>query len=903
MNWQNFLITAPCITTLVLLVQATGLFQLLEWATLDQFLRLRPSESLEKRILIVTVDDSDFKHLGQSRVSDITLNLLINKLKDSKPAAIGLSFYRNLPIEPGHLELQESMQATQNLIGVEKRIGKLVAPYPILEELGQVGFVDFVVDGDGKIRRALLWHEDAAGTIKWSFAAKLALGYLESQAGITPEFVKEKPNQMRLGKALFSPLASNDGGYVGNNFGSYQLLLNYRGQIDHFPHVSLTQVLEQGIQPELVSGRIVLIGSIAASLNEFFYTPYDYCPLNNTIGTPAIVIHANIISQILSSALDKRPLIQTWGEPREGFWIAFWSLVGATLPCHLVFFKGRNDGKIYQWLVTGVSIILNSSILMSVSYLAFLQGWWLPVIPSLCTLSITMIAANVYRTIQLEQENRNCLNQFLESAKKQNSQLAIQKATAEAASRAKSQLLAQMSHELRTPLNIILGYAHIWQQEKNLTWQQKESIDIINNCSEHLLTLINDILDFSKTEVGKMQLQPHTFVLPNLLRGVTEMFRLKAQQKNLTFRCYLPTSLPNAVYADERRLRQVLLNLLSNAIKFTDSGSVTFTVTVVEELPDSSYQIRFQVEDTGIGLTPEQKTIIFLPFEQVEQLSQNTEGTGLGLTISQQIIQMMGGMIQLESNLGQGSKFWFELTLPVIPANIKLKTGSPEGAIVGYRGSVKQILVVVQSHTDYAIIHDLLEPLGFYMLEASNLQSGLEKALEYKPDLIIIDLRLPSGKIRTMISQIQQSLGLGNVVILGSYSHSNNFNKETIKAWGFNDLISQPLNYHSLLNIIAQSLSLTWKDAPQITPELELEATKADDFVVPPTQELLAAYQAAQIGNIVKIKQEAWRLKQLDSQYLKFANLMLALAKEFEDEAILELIEPYIYRPKPNINE
>lgn len=539
-----------------------------------------------------------------------------------------------------------------------------------------------------------------------------------------------------------------------------------------------------------------------------------------------------------------------------------------------------------------------------------MESWAKPIWDNQGKVAYAIAAFNdISQRRQVEVERENLIAQLresnsqLESEKKQNSQLAIQKAAAEAANQAKSQFLAHISHELRSPLNIILGYAHIWQQEQNLTWQQKESIGIINRCSEHLLTLINDILDFSKTEAGKMQLQPHTFVFPNLLRGVTQMFRLKAQQKNLTFNCYLPTSLPNAVYADEKRLRQVLLNLLSNAIKFTDSGSVTFTVTVVEELPDSSYQIRFQVEDTGIGITPEQQTRIFLPFEQVEESPRNTEGTGLGLTISQQIIQMMGGMIQVESNLGQGSKFWFEVILPVIPANIELETGSLEGAIVSYQGSVKQILVVIPSHTDYAIINGLLEPLGFSMLAASNLQLGLEKALEYKPDLIIIDLRLPSEEIRAIIPQLRQSLELENLVILGSYANSDNLNRETIQAWGFNDLISQHLNSQSLLNIIAQSLSLTWNYAPQIAPKMELEATKADDFIFPPAQELLALYQAAQIGNIVKIKQEAWRLQQLDSQYLKFTNLILALAKDFEDEAILDLIEPYIYRPKAHKNE
>lgn len=225
--------------------------------------------------------------------------------------------------------------------------------------------------------------------------------------------------------------------------------------------------------------------------------------------------------------------------------------------------------------------------------------------------------------------------------------------------------LANMSHELRTPLNGILGYTQILQRDKTPTAaQQKDGLNTIYQCSSHLLMLIDDLLDFSKLEAHKLELISHDFHWQTFLNGIVDLCRLKATQKQITFTYDCHDPLPIAVHADEKRLRQVLINLLGNAIKFTDQGSVCLQVQKLNH-HGSAYTLRFQIEDTGIGIASQQLEKIFLPFEQVGEQARKAEGTGLGLSISQQIVQLMGSQIQVRSELGQGSTFWFDVDLTI----------------------------------------------------------------------------------------------------------------------------------------------------------------------------------------------------------------------------------------------
>jgi signal transduction histidine kinase len=239
-----------------------------------------------------------------------------------------------------------------------------------------------------------------------------------------------------------------------------------------------------------------------------------------------------------------------------------------------------------------------------------------------------------------------------------------------------------MSHELRTPLNAILGYAQILGRDKNLGERQKGGLDTIRQSGEHLLALINDLLDLSKIEAGKLSLYPQAFNLPAFLDIICAIIRVRAEQKGLAFSLDVAPELPAGVRADEKRLRQVLLNLLGNAVKFTDHGQV---VLHVRELAHSGgwATLRFEVEDSGIGIEPSQLEAIFQPFEQAGEVQRQQGGTGLGLSISRQLVHLMDSEIEVDSSPGHGSRFWFDITVPVEAESI---ASSAMQALNGHEG-------------------------------------------------------------------------------------------------------------------------------------------------------------------------------------------------------------------------
>ena len=244
----------------------------------------------------------------------------------------------------------------------------------------------------------------------------------------------------------------------------------------------------------------------------------------------------------------------------------------------------------------------------------------------------------------------------------QNQELSEAIIASESANRSKSKFLGNMSHELRTPLNSIMGFSQLLQSIPNLDDEPRQYLEIIYQSGKHLLSLIQDLLDISRIEAEKMTIEPNTLCLSNFLKLTVEMLQSKALEKNLLFTTQFATDLPLSIYADEKRLRQVLLNLLNNAIKFTSAGEVTLAVS-----KNLDGLIRFEVADTGVGIIAAEIENIFLPFEQVGDANMKPEGTGLGLAISQNLAEMMGGEIKVVSEIGVGSTFSFELNLSVPP--------------------------------------------------------------------------------------------------------------------------------------------------------------------------------------------------------------------------------------------
>jgi adenylate cyclase len=372
---SKFFLIAPSVTLIAIAGSYLGLFQSLELSCLDRWFRFRSQKSLEPEIIVVTIDESDISNLGHWPISDRVLAQLITQIKQQQPSIIGLDLYRDLPVAPGQGQLQQVLESTSNIIGVEKAVGEIIKPSPILKKQDQIAIADLVLDEDGKIRRGLLSIRANDGEIKLGLAAKLALSYL-AEKGINLQTIENTEN-LSLGKAVIVPFQSNDGGYVGADAGGFQILLNYHGDQKSFKYVSLSEVLNQEISPDLMRDRIVLIGSTAPSLNDLFLTPLSQDSGNSPQYLPGVFIHANIISSILDAALDERPLIRVFPEPLEWLWILTWSVVGTSVSWLLSKNKFQLE-RVWLYLNYGFILVVFPGVtLFASSYLMFLKGWWL----------------------------------------------------------------------------------------------------------------------------------------------------------------------------------------------------------------------------------------------------------------------------------------------------------------------------------------------------------------------------------------------------------------------------------------------------------------------------------------------------------------------------------------------
>ena len=460
------------------------------------------------------------------------------------------------------------------------------------------------------------------------------------------------------------------------------------------------------------------------------------------------------------------------------------------------------------------------------------------------------------------------------------------KESADNANQAKSDFLANMSHELRTPLNGILGYAQILGRSKVLPDKERQGVNVIHQCGSHLLTLINDVLDLSKIEARKLELAPQALHLPSFLQGVVEICRIRAEQKGVEFRYEPDADLPQGIAIDEKRLRQVLINLLSNAIKFTDHGSVTLRVERVV-LTDEAVQLRFVVADTGVGISPSDISKLFQAFEQVGEQNRKAEGTGLGLVISQQIVQLMGGQIQVESQPNVGSDFLFEVTAE-IAANWSQQQTAAVARIVGYEGTPRQILVVDDRWENRAILRDLLEPLGFVIDEAEQGQAGLEKIKLNFPDLVITDLTMPVMDGFTFLQHIRQQYHSLKVIV-SSASVAQVDQQLSLEAGG-DDFLAKPVQTRDLFRLLENYLQLTWK-IEETAAETNLQPTE----MIPPLESDLQAWldltQKGRLKNLIDLVEQ---LKQKDDRYQPFAEKVLSLAKQFKVDQLEQFIQQYL---------
>jgi PAS domain S-box-containing protein len=445
-------------------------------------------------------------------------------------------------------------------------------------------------------------------------------------------------------------------------------------------------------------------------------------------------------------------------------------------------------------------------------------------------------AIDVTERKRAEDELRKHREHLEDLVKQRTEQLAEAKARAEEANRAKSTFLANMSHELRTPLNAVLGFSRLLKSGPDVTPHQREALDIIVRSGEHLLNLINNVLDMAKIESGRVALKESEVDLNQLLHEMQSLMGVGAVEKGLRFALERDPDLPRFVAVDAGKLRQVLLNLLGNAIKYTDSGGVKLRARLASIHGSEKAKVRFEVEDSGPGMSQEDCKRIFFPFVQLGDQAPAQAGTGLGLAICKQYVEIMGGQIGVTSKPGKGSVFYFEIPVRVLPS-VAERDELKNPRILGLaEGQPRYRLLIAEDQPENRLLlRRLLEPLGFELREAANGQEAVALFEQWHPDLIWMDIRMPVMDGLEAARRIRATKAGANTKIIALTAHALEEEREPIMAAGCDDLVRKPIREQELFGALARHLRLKFiyeKAPPQEStpkaPELTLRPEQLD---------------------------------------------------------------------------
>ncbi|MBE9042479.1 response regulator, partial [Oscillatoriales cyanobacterium LEGE 11467] len=481
---------------------------------------------------------------------------------------------------------------------------------------------------------------------------------------------------------------------------------------------------------------------------------------------------------------------------------------------------------------------------------------------------------------------------------------AMQKATeaAETANRAKSQFLANMSHELRSPLNAILGFAQLMTRDPNRTPEQQENLDIITRSAEHLLSLINNVLSFAKIEAGRTTLNPQNFDLFDLLQDLEDMFRLKTEEKQLELKFERSPQVPQYVRADDVKLRQILINLLNNGIKFTQTGRVWIKVSTQPSegwqgdisipIPRPLHQARlyFEAIDTGVGMSSEELELLFEPFVQTQTGQNAHEGTGLGLSIARAFVQLMGGEMTVESEVGRGTRFLFNIAVDIIEA-IALPPQQPARHVIGIaqNQSPYRIAIVDDQWSNRQLLVRLLKPLGFQVREATNGREAIELWERWEPHLIWMDMRMPVMDGYEATKRIKATTKGQATAVIALTASTLEEERAIVLSAGCDDFVRKPFRESEIFETMRKHIGVRYLYASARRP-----SSKSSQPSKPANLEALSDRLRSQLERAIQVGDMELMESTIEAIHRdnpKLAQSLDAMARDFAYDEIWAFLE------------
>ena len=490
--------------------------------------------------------------------------------------------------------------------------------------------------------------------------------------------------------------------------------------------------------------------------------------------------------------------------------------------------------------------------------------------------------------------------ELLAHTQRQAAELKVAKETADAANHAKSEFLANMSHELRTPLNAILGFTQLMNRDTLLSPDHQKYLEIINRSGEHLLALINDILEMSKIESGQIELNENSFNFHYLLDNLEKMLQLKAQFKDLTLTFERSPLIPEGIKTDENKLRQVLINLIGNAIKFTQKGNVNVYIDAITKANSPLAQIIFSVIDTGEGIAPNELDKLFKPFSQTLTGSKSKEGTGLGLAISQKFVQLMKGEITVNSVVGEGSQFTFDIQVEIVEASQTIETKPLEQRVIGLDSNqpTYRILIAEDKNTNRLLLVKLLTSLGFAVKETENGKQAVEVWQTWEPHLILMDMRMPVMNGYEATTKIRSNLKSKKTIIVALTASAFEEDKQLILSAGCDDFVRKPFQETQLLMIISKHLGVKYIYEQELTQkeninqhpsEITIDYSQiAAKISMMPVEWVEKLHYAASIGSDDELVQMIQQMPQADRT---LSEVLTNLVENFRFDLVMELAQ------------